>query len=171
MPDPTPQEAAARIVEIRADLNDPARVSPFDQVKRQALVEETIRLTPFTTPPMPASTPSGPTFAERRAAQRAGVEVVREMMRLPQGHSDNAFLVEEAIALSKISQAPGAISPTTNLSFDLVQAPSAPAEPEPPIEVGKVGQLANGVQWDVAALEEGEAAAEAGGIGDGFEAL
>jgi hypothetical protein len=170
MSDPTPEQASARVAELRSALNDPTQIGPRDSKRRDAAVNEIARLDALTRPVVPTPTPTIP-FEERRAAALAGTGIRRDLLKLSQGHPDEKYLIEDAIRQSAIAHAPGARGPEINLPFDVVQNPGVATAPEPTVELGKLGALAGKAQWDIPALEDGQAAADDAGMSDSFEAI
>src|SRR5262249_13277760 len=169
MSDPTPEAAASRIAEIDADL----AAKRSDDPGREALLNEKLKWYPFAHPSTPTTPPTGPAREVRGAARTGFRSNFRALQdpSLPEGHTDRRLIIDEMIAQANVAHAPGGRGPEINLPFDVVQNPGIAREREPPVELGKLGALRGDAQWDIRALEDGQAAADDLGISDSFEAI
>jgi hypothetical protein len=151
-----------------AFLNDPTQPTADLAGKRREMVDQKIEaakvLQRHEAKPRPLTGPPGPPQADREAAALRNAAYSTDILKFPQGSEAAKIRMRQYYADSAIVNAPGPRE-EVDLDFDVHQAPLPKGMPTltPPIPL-ELPALANGKQWPMDRLEEGQKAADATGF-------
>ena len=156
--------AAADEPRLTARMNEFGRNDQSDEYK--AVINDLLKVRTILGTPRPDRAPTGPPGPSqdvRDAAMVRASTYLSDMRRLPEGSDVAKLRMRQHMSDVAMMNAPG---PRVELALDFaVHQNPVPTRPAPPVEIPmELPALANGKDWPIPELEEGQGAADAAGL-------